>query len=102
MGIDRDLDGFFDRDELDVCANPADSAHIPGDGVVADFNCDAYVDGADLVYFKSCETRAAIPPIPSCNNADLDVDGDVDMDDFGKWQRCYGGPDVSADPDCMN
>jgi hypothetical protein len=24
MGIDRDADGYFDRDEIDVCSNPAD------------------------------------------------------------------------------
>ncbi len=30
IGIDRDLDGFFDRDELDAGSDPADPASVPG------------------------------------------------------------------------
>ncbi len=30
IGIDRDLDGVFDRDELDHCSDPADPASVPG------------------------------------------------------------------------
>jgi sugar lactone lactonase YvrE len=30
MGIDRDEDGFFDRDELDAGSDPADPASVPG------------------------------------------------------------------------
>ena len=30
IGIDRDLDGVFDRDELDECSNPANPASKPG------------------------------------------------------------------------
>ncbi len=30
MGIDRDLDGFFDRDEIDAGTDPADASSIPG------------------------------------------------------------------------
>src|SRR5207249_3815272 len=32
VGIDRDEDGFFDRDELDAGSDPADAASIPGGG----------------------------------------------------------------------
>ncbi|HZM00965.1 MAG TPA: hypothetical protein VFD43_12015 [Planctomycetota bacterium] len=31
IGIDRDLDGVFDRDELDGCSDPADPGSVPGD-----------------------------------------------------------------------
>ncbi|MBI4580825.1 MAG: hypothetical protein HY718_14045 [Planctomycetes bacterium] len=31
---------------------------------------------------------------------DYDNDGDVDMDDFGIFQRCAGGPAILADPSC--
>ena len=31
IGIDRDLDGVYDRDELDGCSDPADPASQPGD-----------------------------------------------------------------------
>lgn len=34
--------------------------------------------------------------------SDFDVDGDVDMDDFGRLQRCYTGADVQTDPDCFD
>jgi len=30
IGIDRDLDGFLDRDELDACSDPADASSVPG------------------------------------------------------------------------
>jgi hypothetical protein len=36
----------------------------------------------------------------TCQKADLDVDGDVDHDDFGIFQRCYSGRDNPADPEC--
>ena len=32
VGVDRDEDGFFDRDELDAGSDPADAASIPGGG----------------------------------------------------------------------
>ncbi|MEE8062624.1 MAG: beta-propeller fold lactonase family protein [Gemmatimonadales bacterium] len=34
IGIDRDEDGFFDRDELDACSDPADGASHPGVDVI--------------------------------------------------------------------
>ena len=30
IGIDRDEDGSFDRDEFDACSDPADAASLPG------------------------------------------------------------------------
>jgi YVTN family beta-propeller protein len=30
LGIDRDLDGVYDRDELDACSDPANAASLPG------------------------------------------------------------------------
>ncbi|MCI0636515.1 MAG: hypothetical protein L0206_21740, partial [Actinobacteria bacterium] len=32
MGIDRDEDGFFDRDEIDAGSDPADPGSVPGGG----------------------------------------------------------------------
>jgi len=32
IGVDRDEDGFFDRDELDAGSDPADPASVPGGG----------------------------------------------------------------------
>ena len=44
--------------------------------------CDVFADSQGL-----------IPP-------DLDADGDVDLSDFGLFQRCMTGPDVEPDPTC--
>ena len=46
VGIDRDLDGFFDRDELDACSNPADAQITPTNLCRADL---APAQGDDLV-----------------------------------------------------
>lgn len=37
IGVDRDLDGFFDRDELDSGSDPADPNSVPGCGTIASY-----------------------------------------------------------------
>lgn len=53
IGIDRDLDGFLDRDELDACADPADGGSTPNNVCVADIapagSGDGQVDVSDLL-----------------------------------------------------
>lgn len=44
------------------------------------------------------DTDGCPPIIPG----DFDRDGDVDMDDFGVFQRCTSGPNVPGDPNCAN
>jgi hypothetical protein len=191
IGVDRDEDGFFDRDELDACSDPAVPASTPanspgcpplglcclpggecvdhveeetcssaggtygGDGqrcvdyvcsirrgaccfgpdtclenarevdcglaggryagdsttcagatcsVCGDFNGDLATDSDDLAIFRACSTGPTVlynsTALPSgCALAsdtegkikpDSDGDGDVDADDFGALQRCYG------------
>ncbi len=103
IGIDRDADGHFDRDELDACSNPADPLSIPGTPVAADFNCDAHVDELDIAHMSTCQTRAGVAiSAPDCSNADLDGDLDADLDDFARLQRCYSGPHRSVNPTCQN
>ncbi|MBP7937823.1 MAG: hypothetical protein KA354_24550 [Phycisphaerae bacterium] len=34
--------------------------------------------------------------------ADTNSDADVDQDDFGLFQRCYGGTGKLPDPNCAN
>jgi hypothetical protein len=80
LGIDRDLDGAFDRDEIDAGTDPADASSHPvvciadiagGDrivngsdfatllsnwgaaGGVADINRDMFVDGHDMAIMLS-------------------------------------------------
>ncbi|MCH9649315.1 MAG: hypothetical protein K0U98_13830 [Deltaproteobacteria bacterium] len=40
IGVDRDEDGFFDRDEIEGCSDPADSREVP-----ADPPCRIFLDG---------------------------------------------------------
>ena len=78
---------------------------------------DGDVDNSDFAVFDACRTGPNIPynlsQLPSgctCGTyttnsqnylrADFDHDGDVDIDDYGIFQRCYSGNDVPADPNC--
>ncbi|HSW46233.1 MAG TPA: retropepsin-like aspartic protease [Phycisphaerae bacterium] len=46
----------------------------------------------------SLEYEVLVPPVTDC---DFDDDGDVDMEDFGVFQRCLSGPDtVQNEPAC--
>ena len=60
IGIDRDLDGVFDRDELDGCSDPADAASVPGDWTNLG-NGLAGLHG--IPAFSGCGTLAAGDPI---------------------------------------
>jgi len=45
-----------------------------------------------------------IPDLPACNTLlffDADIDGDVDQDDFAKFQACYSGSGNSVTGDCI-
>ena len=46
--------------------------------------------------------RPLTPDIDGQIAADFDKDGDVDMEDFGVFQRCYSGLDKPADPNCTD
>ncbi|MEP0842636.1 MAG: hypothetical protein HRF43_07980, partial [Phycisphaerae bacterium] len=102
IGIDRDEDGYFDRDELDACSHPADALRVPGPVIAADLDCDADVDSDDLERLGQCMTGSGVSAATGCVSADLDGDGDVDQFDFGLLQRCIRGPGVSAEPGCMD
>jgi hypothetical protein len=60
IGLDRDSDGFYDRDELDAGSDPADPASVPPAG---DGDGDGVADPLD-----DCPTVA--------DPAQLDIDGD--------------------------
>lgn len=75
-----------------------------GTSVAADFDHDCDVDWGDEAIMAGCATRSSlpytVPPSMSCTlvpdggghlMADFDADGDVDMNDFGRFQRCFGG-----------
>ena len=103
IGIDRDEDGFLDRDERDACSSPANPLSTPNNVAITDIDCDADVDGADVAMFKDCLTGANFgPPDPGCESADLDLDNDVDLTDFGLIQQCLNGPNRLPPQACLN
>jgi hypothetical protein len=72
IGVDRDEDGHFDRDELDACSDPANPSSVP--------------DPTDL-------NGNAIPDACECLG-DVDDDGEVNVLDLlqllSQWGECEG------------
>jgi cysteine-rich repeat protein/YVTN family beta-propeller protein len=83
VGIDRDLDGYFDRDELDAGSDPADAASIPGeavcgDGVIEnDEECDSGPSNSDSAP-DTCRTDCTLP---SCGDGVTDPGFGEECDD---------------------
>lgn len=86
LGIDRDLDGFRDRDELDAGSDPADPSSVPGMCVadIAPFGGDGLVDAQDLAVMLSTWGAPGL--------GDLDHNGITDAADLsallGNWGAC--------------
>ncbi len=72
-----------------------------GHVIKADMDCDADVDDEDFDLFAACATRSTVgPPATGCEGVDFDHDNDNDMNDFGRFQRCISGPDVTPSANC--
>ncbi|MSR17809.1 MAG: hypothetical protein EXS00_01360 [Phycisphaerales bacterium] len=83
--LDRDGDGFYDRDELDQCADPANPSSVPSGGSgCPDLDSDGLVAGSDLAVLLS--------HWGSTGAGDLDCSGVVDGSDLatllGGWGIC--------------
>ena len=90
IGVDRDDDGHYDRDERDACSDPADPDDVPQKGGCA---CPADLDGSGVVDFADLLTVLAA--WGQCDGAcpeDLDDSGDVGVKDLlfllGAWGPC--------------
>ncbi len=79
IGVDRDEDGFFDRDEIDAGSDPADPNSTPA--VAGDLDGDGTVGIIDFLLLLSVWGPCPDPCPPSCN-ADLDGDCAVGITDF--------------------
>ena len=86
LGIDRDLDGFRDRDELDAGSDPADPASVPGgcEADIAPVGGDGSVNGQDLAVLLSSWGAPGV--------GDIDGNGITDGGDLaallGSWGLC--------------
>ncbi len=85
---DCDID-LHDYSEMQLCV-PLDGQMVSTNGCEAlDLNDDSFIDGADANMLVEQITGAF--PLPG----DLDADGDIDLDDFGRFQICladFGQP----------
>jgi DNA-binding beta-propeller fold protein YncE len=82
IGIDRDEDGYYDRDELDAGSDPADPHSTPKNPcphLNGDLNGDCVIDGTDLLILLSEWGKCGDPD--DCP-ADLNGDGVVDGGDL--------------------
>jgi YVTN family beta-propeller protein len=80
IGVDRDEDGFFDRDELDAGSDPADPDSTP-DVLPGDLDGDGVVGVSDFLLLLAAWGPCPGPCPPSCD-ADLDGDCTVGVNDF--------------------
>ncbi|MCC6320465.1 MAG: hypothetical protein IT438_03395 [Phycisphaerales bacterium] len=83
IGIDRDQDGFYDRDEIEVCSDPANAASRPGTVHSVDYNGDLNVSVQDLFDFLAGYFS---------NLADFNGDGMISVQDIfdflAAWFAC--------------
>jgi hypothetical protein len=99
---DADADNVGDA--CDLCPGTIPNAPVDADGCPpfnpVDFDRDGDVDSLDRDVFASCRSGPEIPRAhtPDCDRSDLDVDNDIDHDDYGRFQRAYSGTDQLASP----
>lgn len=84
IGIDRDEDGAFDRDEIDGGTDPADPTDFPFDTCLADLTGDGEIGAFDLAILL-----AAWGPCPGCP-ADLNGDDVVGPADLAQLLASWG------------
>lgn len=83
LGVDRDEDGWWDRDEVDAGSDPADPQSVPGRVCAADLaGNDGIVDGNDL--------GALLGQWGSGGSADLDGNGTINGSDLGELLGAWG------------
>lgn len=83
VGIDRDADGYFDRDETVAGSNPADPASTPLNVCRADWNHDTMVTSQDFFDFITAFFAGA---------ADFNSDGLTNSQDFFDFiTQFFGG-----------
>ncbi len=68
-----------------------------------DHDLDGDADVTDFAWFQLCLTdEPTDPPTLPCTCADLNGDSKVNQNDIPIFLQCMSGPNVPADPGCMN
>ncbi len=98
LGIDRDLDGYLDADEVAANSDPADADSTP-------FACPGDLDGNGEV--DAADISIVLLNFGACTNCAADRDGSGEVDagdigtiliDFGPCSRRLMGPPAFLDP----
>ncbi len=102
-----DSDGDLVGDACDVCPDTPPDRMVDEVGCIRlakpDFDRDGDVDMEDYAHLQACLSGSTMPQdMPACADAKLDADLDVDGADVGRFLRCLSGPNVLADPTCMD
>ncbi|MCC6677831.1 MAG: hypothetical protein IT436_11855 [Phycisphaerales bacterium] len=82
LGVDRDQDTWYDRDELSVCDDPMDPLNYPGGPGSADLNADLIIDFGDYLEFLNL-FDAQDPRV------DYNGDGFVDFGDYLEFLNLF-------------
>ncbi len=88
-------------DEQDRYEPSADFAVVFNRSVPGDFASDGHIDLQDYVQMAAAMTGPGTSQ-PDAELADVDYDGDDDVDlrDAAQFLRCFSGPDEHPDPRC--
>jgi len=91
IGVDRDADSFFDRDELAACSDPSDATSIPGSPrTLGDANGDGDVNLEDFPAFLACLAGPQAGADDFCRcTFDMSSDADVDLADYQAFELAF-------------
>lgn len=89
QGIDRDSDGYFDRDEIDNCGDPANASIGPV--MRGDLNADGNRNAADIPPMVAALLSPGTATAQQRCAGDLNRDGSLDGQDIATFTQCVIG-----------
>lgn len=81
LALDRDGDGYFDRDELDAGSDPADAQSVPSDDVCGG-DCDANGEVTVDEILTGVNIALGAASVDGCSAMDGNADGEVTVDEL--------------------
>jgi hypothetical protein len=79
------------------------AAHLSLNTLVRpDFDADHDVDQSDFGHLQVCFSGVGVVYGNGCDDANLDLDADVDEFDLLIFRQCVSGPTLAADPRCAD